>query len=118
MITYDYNRGDVVLVNFPYSDLIRYKQRPALVVQDITVYTGLMDLLIAQITSNTDRKGPSRVSIEKNSIEGKQMGVLADSVIMADKIATISSEMINKKIGSCPCMENVEKALKVILGLK
>jgi hypothetical protein len=36
-----FKRGDVILVKFPYSDLIRYKKRPALVVQDETVDTGL-----------------------------------------------------------------------------
>ena len=36
-----YKRGDVILVKFPYSDLVRYKKRPALVVQDETVETGL-----------------------------------------------------------------------------
>ena len=35
-----YKRGDVILVKFPYSDLVRYKKRPALVVQDETVETG------------------------------------------------------------------------------
>jgi mRNA-degrading endonuclease toxin of MazEF toxin-antitoxin module len=36
-----FKRGDVILVKFPYSDLVRYEKRPALVVEDETVETGL-----------------------------------------------------------------------------
>ena len=52
-----YKRGDVILVKFPYSDLVRYKKRPALVVQDETVETGLSQRVVVQITSNL---GPHR----------------------------------------------------------
>ena len=41
-----YKRGDVILVKFPYSDLVRYKKRPALVVQDETVETGLSQRVV------------------------------------------------------------------------
>ena len=38
-------RGDVVLVWFPNSDLITFKQRPALVVQANELGTGLPQVL-------------------------------------------------------------------------
>ena len=41
-----YKRGDVILVKFPYSDLVRYKKRPALVVQNETVVTGLSQRVV------------------------------------------------------------------------
>ena len=109
-------RGDVVLVLFPHADLKTYKKRPALIVQDGTIYTGFLDQLIVQITSR-DKHGPSRVAIKKDSPDGQKMGILNDSIIMADKIATILPTMIDKKIGNCLCMDKVEIALKNILGL-
>ena len=66
-------RGDVVLVLFPNSDLVTFKRRPALVVQANNLDTGLPQTVIAMITSNVARRGhPSRVfvSLESTAAEG------------------------------------------------
>jgi len=68
-----YKRGDVILVKFPYSDLVRYKKRPALVVQDETVETGLSQRVVVQITSNLNRTGDTRVPVRKDSPDGQAM---------------------------------------------
>ena len=81
-----FKRGDVVLVKFPYSDLVRYKKRPALVVQDETVETGLSQRVVVQITSNLERTGETRVRVSKDSPAGQAMGILSDSVIVAGLI--------------------------------
>jgi mRNA interferase MazF len=61
-------RGDVVLVLFPNSDLVTFKQRPALIVQADNLDTGLPQVVIAMITSNLARRGhPSRAFIPLNS---------------------------------------------------
>ena len=46
------NRGDVVLVLFPDSNLRTAKRRPALVVQADQLQTGLPQTLVAMITTN------------------------------------------------------------------
>lgn len=69
-----FKRGDVILVKFPYSDLVRYKKRPALVVQDETVETGLSQRVVVQITSNLERTGETRVRVSKDSPAGQAMG--------------------------------------------
>lgn len=112
-----FKRGDVVLVKFPYSDLVRYKKRPALVVQDETVNTGLSQRVVVQITSNLARTGETRVLVKKDSPEGQAMGVLSDSVIVADHLATVLPREIDKVIGRCNCMRDVEAALRRVLGL-
>jgi mRNA interferase MazF len=112
-----YKRGDVVLVKFPYSDLVRYKKRPALVVQDETIETGLNQRVVVQITSNLDRTGDTRVQVSKDSQAGRAMGILSDSVIVADHLATVLPREIDKVIGRCNCMPDVEKALRRVLGL-
>ena len=112
-----YKRGDVVLVKFPYSDLVSYKRRPALIVQDETVETGLSQKVLIQITSNLDRTGDTRVLVRKDSPDGQAMGILSDSVIVADHLATVLPREIDKVIGRCTCMPEVETALRRLLGL-
>ena len=112
-----YKRGDVILVKFPYSDLVRYKKRPALVVQDETVETGLSQRVVVQITSNLNRTGDTRVPVKKDSPDGQAMGILSDSVIVADHLATVLPREIDKVNGRCTCMPEVETALKRLIGL-
>lgn len=58
-----FNRGNVVLVLFPDSNLRTAKRRPALVVQADNLNSGLGQIIIAAITSNLTRSGhPSCVS--------------------------------------------------------
>jgi mRNA interferase MazF len=115
--TMPYRRGDVVLVAFPNSDLRTFKKRPALVVQDETVHTGLRQRVVASITSNMARTGTTRITIRQNSNEGQQMGLRTDSVIVIDNLATIPDRAIDKVIGSCPVMGSIEGALKLLFGL-
>lgn len=113
-----FKRGEVVLVLFPNSDLISSKTRPALIVQADDLRIELPQIVVAMITSQMLRAGHlSRVSILLNSPEGKQSGLLTNSVVMADNLATITSSAIYRAIGSLP-MTNVDKALKHTLGLQ
>jgi mRNA interferase MazF len=57
-------KGDVVVVPFPFSDLIRAKRRPALVVAEL----GGDDLILCQITSQ-QIKDKYAVSIEDNDFK-------------------------------------------------
>ena len=52
-----FNRGNVVLVLFPDSNLRTAKRRPALVVQRDELGTGLRQTIVAMITSNLARAG-------------------------------------------------------------
>lgn len=47
-----YQRGDVLLVPFPFSDLSTTKVRPALVVSSSVYHASEPDLLLAAVTSN------------------------------------------------------------------
>ena len=114
----NFKRGDVVLVLFPNSDLTTAKTRPAIIVQADNLQTGLPQIIVAMITSQMFRAGhPSRVSILRNSPEGKQSGLLVDSVIMTDNLATIATSAIYRLIGSIP-IEDVDAALKHTLNLQ
>jgi mRNA-degrading endonuclease toxin of MazEF toxin-antitoxin module len=112
-----YKRGEVVLALFPYADLKGVKNRHALVLQDEDVATGFDQQIIAQLTSNVARKGPTRVRVNLASVAGQQMGLLPDSVVVTDKLATVESKVIDKAIGTCPCLDRVDRALGETLRL-
>lgn len=98
-----YKRGNVVLVLLPHSNLKTAKIRPALVVQADNLQTGLPQLIIAMITSRMFRANhPCRVTILLSSPEGKQSGLLTDSVVMTNNLATVSKSEIDRSIGSFP----------------
>ncbi len=112
------DRGDVVLVLYPDSNLKTAKRRPVLVVQADNLQTGLQQVIVAMISSNMSRAGhDSRVSISKTSPNGQKMGLRTDSVIMTDNLATILESEIDRSIGKCPIMHGVEKALRNTLAL-
>jgi mRNA interferase MazF len=112
-----YKRGDVILVRYPSSDLRTYKKRPAFIVQSDDISTGVPQRIVALITSNLSRTGATRVPIQKDSDVGQQMGLLKDSVVVADNLATVVDREVDRKIGACPVMDRVDAALRRALGL-
>ena len=112
-----YKRGDVVLVLCPHSDLRTAKPRPALVVQADNLQTGLSQVIIAMITSKLFRANhPSRMLVSLSMPEGQHSGLLTDSVVMTDNLATITEVAIERVIGTLP-MREVDKASRHTLGL-
>jgi mRNA interferase MazF len=111
-------RGDVVLVLFPSSNLRTARKRPALIVHADNLGTRIAQVIVAMITSRTFRAGhPSRVTVLRSSPEGQQSGLLADSVVMTDNLATIADAAIDRVIGSLP-MNAADTALAHSLGLQ
>ena len=96
-----YKRGDVVLVLFPDSNLLTAKSRPGLLVQADNLQTGLPQVIVAILLSTP---------------EGQLSGLLMDSVVMADNLATVFESAIDRVIGSLP-MVKVDVALRNTLDL-
>lgn len=110
-------RGDTVLVLFPNSNLRTAKLRPAVVVQADNLNTGIAQVVIAMITSRMDRGGhASRVVIRIRDTSTKASGLLRDSVVMTDNLATVLVTEIDRRIGSLP-MSAVDQALRHTLHL-
>lgn len=87
-------RGDVVLVHFPNSGLDATRKRPALVIQADALGTGLQQVVVAMISSNLNRRShPSRVFITRQSSVGAASGLLTDSVVMTDNVATVDTAL-------------------------
>ena len=112
-----YKRGEVILSRFPDSNLYTAKLRSGLIVQADNLQTGLPQLVVAMITTNMSRAGhPSRVTILVATPEGQQSGLIMDSVVMTDNLATVVESTIERVIGWMP-MEKVNAALRHTLNL-
>jgi mRNA interferase MazF len=73
------NRGDVVLVFYPFASGAGGKRRPDLVVQNDADNSRLAATILAQIRTNLARAGEStHLLIEASSVEGQSSGLLHD----------------------------------------
>jgi mRNA interferase MazF len=84
-------------VLFPHPDLRTAKPCPALVVQADNLQTGLPQVIVAMISSKLFRAHhPSRVTVLRSTPEGQQSGLLTDSIVMTDNLATITESAIDR----------------------
>jgi mRNA interferase MazF len=113
-----FRRGQVVLVLFPDSNLVTAKRRPVLVVQADNLGTGLSQVIVVMITSNLARAGhPSRILVSLSTPVGQQTGLLTDSVIMTDNLATVLETEIDRVLGNWTDIAVLNAALRHTLGL-
>jgi mRNA interferase MazF len=59
---------------------------------------------------------PSRVPILLSTPQGQQSGLLSDSVVMTDNLATVAESEIDREIGVLS-MGDIDAALRYTLGL-
>ena len=107
--------GDVVLVRFPFTDLITAKLRPAVVLA-----THGDDLTIVGIFSSPPQ--PSRqtwIVLSSEERTFSQTGLKITSVIKAERIAVIEQSVAVRKLGSLSTlqMDKVKRAVKLALNL-
>ncbi len=96
-----YKHGDIILVNFPFTDLVSSKIRPAVV---ITIKGE--DVIILGIFSKVPEKiMGSWFVIDEGEEYFTNTGLKKKSVIKTEKIAVIHSSIIKKPLGSLP--ENI-----------
>ena len=80
-----FERGDVVLLAFPFSSETGIKQRPALVLLD----PSDQDLLVARVTT---QRYQSTFDVEMS--EWKQAGLLAPSWVRLHKLAAVEQRLV------------------------
>lgn len=109
IFTMTYKPGDVVLVNFPFTDLLSSKVRPAVV---ITIKGA--DVIILGIFSKIPENiQESHFLIKENAEYFTKAGLKKKSIIKTEKIAVIHSSNIRKVLGSLP--EDIFKIVKIKL---
>ena len=114
-----FERGKVLLALFPNSNLQTAKRRPVLSIQRANLASGLHQTVVAMISSNMSRMGhPSRVVILASSSEGRSAGLLLDSVVMTDNLATLHDREIERVLGELSDMSRMDDARNHTLGLQ
>ena len=114
------NRGDVVVVPFPFQDKPGEKVRPALVVQSDAENRRLANTILAMITGNLDDAGqPTTVLVDPGTADGASSGLTGPSLVKCYNLATVRKRRVLQVIGhlSDPLMQQVNAALEVALDL-
>lgn len=114
-------RGDVVVVDFPYSDQTGSKLRPALVVQADSLNAKLDDTIVALITSSKRRMvgSATQLVIDISTADGQRTGLRMNSVVQCENLVTREQALMRRKLGdlSPMLMQAIDDCLRAALGL-
>lgn len=113
------SRGDVVIVDYPFSDRTGSKVRPALVVQADALNHRITDTILAGISRSTHRASSAHLSIDISTPDGGRTGLRQNSVIQCENLLTFDQRLVIAKIGelSGTLMRQAELCLKAALEL-
>ena len=93
-------RGDVVIVDFPFTDARQSKVRPAVVVQNDRDNQAIRKTVIALITGNTRRKNdPSHLFIDPHNAPGASSGLSFPSLVSCYNLFTVEQNSILHVVG-------------------
>jgi len=90
----NYKQGNIVLLNVIFSEGSGIKKRPALIISDKYYHNYRQEIIIAAITSNTERILPGDTKIK----EWQQAGLKFPSIITGI-IQTLKIDIIERKLG-------------------
>jgi len=109
-----FKQGDVVLAGFLFPNEAGIKRRPALILSSHEYHMNREEVIIAAITSRTDRVLTGETRIDN----WKEAGLLFPSVVTGI-IRTVKQSMIERKLGIMPVveMERITGNIRVALGL-
>lgn len=85
------NKGDIVLVSFPFSNLSGSKFRPAVVLCESS-----LDFTACFVTTQIDKKETTDIFLLANQANGLKI----DSLIRTSKIATIDKRLAKGLLGT------------------
>ena len=93
-----YSEGDMVLINFPFTNLVNSKIRPALI---IAAKKG--DIIVIGIFSKVPEDiEDSWFLLEEDASWFANTGLKKQSIIKTEKIAVIHNSIVKKKLGRLP----------------
>ena len=106
-----YNFGDIVLIEYPYTDNIGIKKRPAVVLKD----TKDSDFIAARITGQL-RESKYDIVID----DWRSAGLLKPSIIRVHKLASLETKLIKSILGqlSSTDFNKLSRCLQDLLDLK
>ena len=92
-----YYQGDIVLINFPFTDLSNSKARPAAIVSKKSYNDENEDVLVVGITSQA-RTGQFICHVTNNDCPKLCKAPKLESWVVCDKVFTLKQSIIIKSI--------------------
>ena len=110
-------RGEVVRVDWPYSDRTGSKVRPAVVIQDDPYNHQIADTLLILVSRTQRAVGDTEAEIDPG-VE-TQSGLRYRSIVSCTNLLTIDQGLIVQTMGhlSAAAMQRIDVCLKKALGL-
>jgi mRNA interferase MazF len=114
-------RGDVVLLDFPFSDATGGKVRPAIVVQSDAHNRRMNSTIVVMVTKTIHRAGreATQFLIRADSQAGKAAGLHFDSAATCTNLYTVHEDFVRYRIGRLPgeLSPTLDGCLKAALGI-
>lgn len=93
-------RGDVVLVPFPFTDLTRQKARPAVVISPERFNASSADVVLVAISSRLPAtSNDADLVLQHGSADFQTTGLRVSSVIRTAKLVTLQQSLIYTTLG-------------------
>jgi len=102
-------KGDIVVLNFPFSDLSATKRRPAFVLANL----GYEDVILCQITSKS-AKNEYSIGIDASDFEAGSLPLT--SFTRTDKIFTADNGLILYKAGHIK-QEKIDLIVQTVVSI-
>jgi mRNA interferase MazF len=113
-------RGDVIVINFPYSDGTGSKVRPALIVQNDTDNQRLRNTIAAMITGDIRHvHEPAQLLVDPATPDGANSGLSGPSAVKCAVLVTVNQQTIIHTLRALPAstMQQIDNCLKAALGI-
>ena len=110
----NYERGEVILLHFPFTNLSEGKKRPALIISTDIYNSSRKDVIAAAITGNIKTK-----NYKDTTLSGwDKAGLLKESIVKC-VLFTLEKTLIIRKIGKLEeeDMKKVSENIREALGL-
>ena len=116
--TTTYKRGQVIVVNVPFSDQSGSKPRPALIISTEVFHRHLLDVIVCPISSQPryyQRPGPGDHPLR----HWRALGLRYASTVRISNILAVEKNIIRRVLGmlSQDDLERVDESLRQAFGL-
>jgi mRNA interferase MazF len=115
------SRGDVVLLDFPFSDASGSKVRPAVIVQGDSYNRRMTSTVVVLVTKTIRRarQDATQFLVKADSPAGRAAGLHFDSAVTCTNLYTVHGDFIRYRIGKLPesLRPSLNTCLKTALGI-
>ena len=112
------NRGDVVIIAFPFADGQHGKHRPAVVLQNDRDNARLANTVVAMVSGNIRYAAePNQVLIDPETPIGASTALHGKSVVKCCNLYTVRQQDILRRIGRLSSLDVRESMCRLVPGI-